>query len=279
MITNSVIRAEDLTCFFVNEKYVNIPNTRQNILSSSETASSKIMSPAVQEWVHIINVDTSDLVEHVKSVSKKDSLIISQRVSKPEVIQLQCCGNKTDGGIVTIRTRNYTPVSYNIVEANRRPTTCPNVTIQLSKFCNCLLSLVKSRFSKIFMKIYPEGITIIGTSQTGSSSRSATFGRIVSLLQPHQSVGMSSSDSMTPLTTPYHQINLSVQSVSSLIKMINFNSDGIVRIYCTTNTMARIETPIGCFGSMRVYVLDSCTNQKGGGGFSSSQHYKKHAFG
>lgn len=291
MIANAIVRAEDLTYFYVNEKYVNLPapsshhfHQQQQPVSFSSSQSSSAVVPqhnqVSQEWIHIINIDTVDLVEHVKSVSKKDSLIISQRLSKPDVIQIQCCGNKTDGGIVTIRTRNYTPVSYNIVEANRRPTTCPNVTIQLSKFCNCLLSLVKSRFSKIFMRIYSEGVTIIGTSQSGS--RSATFGRISN---PSSSSSQNDSVSAPQASSLYNQINLSIQSVSALIKMMNFNTDGVVRIYCSTNTMARIETSIGCFGNMRVYVLDASTNNKGssnGSGLtmvSSTQHYKKYTFG
>lgn len=234
MIVNAVIRSEDLTKFYVNKQKVNVPFDEKYPLN---------------EWSHIINVDAIELFEHVRTVAKKDGIRIMQRINRPDFLQIQIYGNKTDGGISNIRLKTYTPVSYNINEVNRRPTTCPNVTIQLSKFCNCLLGLVKARYVKINMKIYKEGVVIMGTSSAETASRGSSFG----ITSSSPSDSSSSSASATAL---YHHMTLSSQTVSALTKMINFNNEGVVRIYSSSNGFARIESHLGCFGTVRVYLID-----------------------
>lgn len=236
MIVNAVIRSEDLTKFYINKNKVNIPSDEKFIQN---------------EWTHIINVDAIELFEHVRTVAKKDGIRIMQKINKPEILQIQIYGNKTDGGISNIRLKKYTPISYNINEVNRRPTTCPNVTIQLSKFCNCLLGLVKARYVKINMKIYGEGVVIVGTSSSETASRGSTFGNISSSGEINQQ----SSSSSNP-QQQYHQLSLSSQTVSALTKMINFNNEGVVRVYSSSNGFARIESHLGCFGVVRVYLID-----------------------
>jgi hypothetical protein len=251
MIVNSVFRREDLTRFEVNRAFVNIPAEGS-------------------EWFHIVNLDTGELFDQIRAVAKKDGVRLMQRADRPESIQIQIFGPKTDGGTSNIRVKKYSPISYTVTEPNRRPSTCPNVTVQLARFCSCLSGLIKARYSKVAVRIFASGVTVLGATATGSSTRGATFGTVPTGISP---TGQTIGESPETDDSEFCQISLASPTVNSLVKLINFHSEGVIRIYCSSPSVVRIETSLGCYGSIRIYL--GGTRQDSSQSASSAKGQKK----
>lgn len=222
---NAVFRREDLTKFYINTRGVNIQQSNDDN----------------DEWYHLVNIDASELFDQVKNISKKDGIRLVQYFNDNK-LHIQIFSTTSSERLLstkgTVQIRAYTPVSYTIMEHNRRHLTCPNVTIQLSNFSACLSGLVRARLGSISIRVMDKGIIVFGVTPTGAESNTI-FG-----------TGKDDDGYIFPLT---------YQSIVVLIKLSNLNSEGVARLYCSGPKVLRIEISIGCYGAVRIYVSDSST--------------------
>lgn len=232
---HAVIRREDLTRFEVDETKANHPAT-----------------PTDQEWYHVVNVDSSDLFEQISKVGKKDSIRLFQPLEQPgELRVLSCCSVKGSIRVQagSVRLRPYTPVAYSIVENPRKLTTEPNVTIQLSRFCGAIAAFAKRRLEraqsidKIEMALFDGAATLTGLVTGGSGPPTqagvVTFGSRPSNLEAEP---------------PSAKVLLSAHTLPALLKTTNIATEGVVRLYSSGPSLVRAEIPVGCYGTVRIYL-------------------------
>lgn len=240
---HAVIRREDLTRFAVDETAVNYP-----------PAAPLGGAPRPAAWYHIVNVDASELFDQISKIGKKDALRIYQTVNEPGELKIRVCiavKGATQSWVKTVRLRPYTPVSYSITENPRRCTTEPNVTVQLSRFCAAVSVFAKKRSEKsqstekIELNLFECGAKL-GVTSARSPAAWAPEGIMFGTL-----------DDADVETTPLSRIALSSHTLPALLKLANIAPEGVVRLYASGASLIRAEVPVGCYGTVRIYLSEA----------------------
>lgn len=225
IVCHVAIRKEDLTEFHVDD----------NLKTSGESESFK--------WKHCLNVDSYELIQALRTVSKKESVKIRQLEENGPIYV------DTISGISTIvKTSIFSPPKFDIIEEEKVPSTEPTVTVSISRFTSELNSLFKSRLGKIKLHLFENILTIVGYSQTNVSKR------IVNISTNPQPI-------LSPLNLEdsISTVSLLPTTFSALSKISGISSEGVIKFYksLTTTQRIRIELPISCFGILRIYIIES----------------------
>lgn len=236
MVVNASFRRRDLTEFYFDESLSSDYAPKTDASSTIQQQSGNDIIPHT-----IVNIDIKNLQDAVKNIAKKDDgIFMYQLKSQPTNIQIKLAGSRSDGETTSVRLHKYTPVSCSVTELQNRSFLFPNATIQLKHFCACLAGLIKTKVSNAVLTIFNQGMLIQGQSSSGILSTGTKFGIVASQ--------MAGSDEK------YWKITLPLETVSSLSKLSNFQHNGVVRIYCFSDNLIRLECGIGCFGSVRIFI-------------------------
>jgi len=216
LITYTEIENKNLTKYIFNENNINTPDSKY----------------------HIINLNLDQFYSQIKSLGKKEGLRIYQLKSRPEYAMIQFFGGKTENGWNQIRTEKYEPYTYNINDIEQRNTNNPNITIPLSSFCSVLSSITKLKYSKVTLRSYENGAELISSNETNTTLKIVPWGEIIR------------SD-----TKNYYDINIALTELKSLTSISNFHNEGVVRLYCSSDNLVRLEVPLGCYATTHIYLV------------------------
>jgi hypothetical protein len=228
---NIILRREAMTLFHVNPARANA-------------------SESLDDWLHTVNINSADLYDACKQVSKRDVVVISQRDSHGpvEVRVIKQCGATVTS---TIDVREYTPVVYSLAEADTRPSFAPNVTMSVTIFNAALTAISKLRNGKLAIAIYESSLVLANTNGSGATSVAVIFsaaaprGRRILPSAVRDAVG----------TAPNFVTILTAAVVTYLTKLDSLSSEAAVRFYADPHaTIARIETPISHIGCLQLHL-------------------------
>jgi hypothetical protein len=223
LVLHAAIRKEDLIEFYIDQTVSN-SGSFEGI-----------------NWSHSLNVDTNELVTAMRTVSKREPVRIRQLViNGPLIVETP------SGALTHVKTYNFSAPLFDISETERRASCDPAVTIALSRFSAELTALSKSRLGRVKLGLREHSLSISGSSQTNVSKRTVVI----------------SSTLLAPPTLhppPFlSTINLQPNTFAALGKIGCINVEGVARFYNSPNTpkMIRIEIPMGCIGTVRIYLVD-----------------------
>jgi hypothetical protein len=238
IVVNINIRAEDLIKYHINIDHVNVKGTQDN-------------------WCHIVCVDTIELLNQIRSVAKRDTICLMQKANRQSNIRLQLSGPKTDGGSINIKSKSFVPVEYEIKQLKTAESLnpFPNATILLSKFSSCLIGLQKAKYHRILLHVYEQGVVILGATTTGSITRGSPFGIV-----PLDSMSLAKFTDNP--NRSYFSVTLPNTAVNSLLKLVNFHNDGVIKLYCTNDNTIRFELNLSCYGAVQIFISDSITKKQ-----------------
>lgn len=242
LFANVTLRREDMLRFFVREEAVNLP-----------------AEDGDPEWFHVVKVDASELIDQLRAVAKRNSVCIYQPLEAPDRLYIRATpddakevqeagesnpleeANEDDEAPVPrggwARIRAHAPVAFRNEDLPPRATACPNATARLARFCAGVSRMQKARAERMSLRIYERGATISGTSGDGALS--------IAFNDPPESD-----------TEPIASITLAGNTVPALAKIANFAPEGVVKIYAIGAAGARIDVPVGCYGSARLYIYE-----------------------
>jgi len=231
LVTSTVIRREDLTDYYYNSALVNTPGEDED------------------SGYHVVNMKLTNFHNQIRSVGKKEGVRLFQYHEHPGYIFLQFFGGKTKMGWVTIRSEPYVHMSYDIQEDKPRASNNPNCTVSLADFCGTATTIARLKYENATFRCFAYGAHIFGGKTDGDTTRTNKWGNVEPVYAgPVPMSGEKPSNCF--------DIHMSINILGALAKMANFNPEGIVRIYCSMDNMVRLEVPLGCFATTRVYIIN-----------------------
>lgn len=230
LVASIFMREKDLTHFYVDKKYYN----------------SKALN------AHVMSVNLAEFHSHIKATAKKDGFRIWQYAEYPDIVLCQLYGgNKnSDSGHIIVRTEKYDHLTYSFVDSIK-VTDSPNAKVPLASFCNACNNIVRVKYHIAKLEVYPKGAHLMGGNETRSSSRNAQWGDC-SMVKKSRFI----STNKAPEPVQVFTTTISLPVVKALVKMANFNTGGVVRIYCKDDGLVRLEVSIGCYAEICCYVRE-----------------------
>lgn len=223
IIVNNIINPQNLTRYIFNEKYASHRNSEQ--------------------CFHVINMNFIEAKKYIKNISKTGGVRLYQYVDdESNNTYLQYFGDKSDDHEeIPIPNIQYTLSLYSIEDENARDTTNPNVTVCLKSFCNKISEIHKMKYHKLIFRTFSKGVHIYCLDAKNVLKRTICFGESY-----QKNVDNKPNDAFDIIFTD--------QFMKALSKTSTFNSDGIIRIYCSQNNAVRLEIPVSCFGTSITYL-------------------------
>lgn len=194
--------------------------------------------------VHIINVDVGRLLKSVKDLPRKGLFQISQSSKDPDniVLTIFVDGQSTSSSFRLLPVRDE-DAHISFEEPEALPSSRPNKTVLLSKFTQVAASSGKSTSKSSFIRCYPNGVDIVGTSSDKGSATYSYWGEV--------------SD-----YEPICDIKVGVEIMKSLAKLSNLCTEGIIRFYCNDPGYMRLEIPLSILGIAYIYIKKQSSDEK-----------------
>ena len=198
-----------------------------------------------EDECHIINLDLKEFYESIKSVTKKESICICQYAEIPNAVFITTYGgNKTNDGCDYIMTEPFTNETYNM--DNEDAEDLPIAKVTLTAFSSACQKASKKNCQFSVFKTSKNFVTMVSGNETGTNSKIARWGT--------KTKDNGKKTKLNILNT--YTTRVSTKILRGLVKIANFNTNGIVRIYSKMDGLIRLETRLGSFGVTRIYLLD-----------------------
>ena len=256
LYTKCVISRDDLVKYHFDPKRCNDPNHMVPDLNCSinnpdipvcinEDHDENGKGCQINQPRHILSFVLADLMAHIKPLAKKESLRLFHYAEEPRYIHGQLYGGNKISSQSTIRVliTKYEHKVYNIpnISADIRP----NQVVPLSSFCNSCTNIVRSKSSSCKFEIYPNGVRIVATNNTGLVSRTDPWGDCSDqMIKPKKN--LKEPDEIVSVKPFITHVNK--DDIKALTKMNNFHPSGIVRIYSNSNEFTVLKVKLGAFG-------------------------------
>lgn len=209
---------DQLTEYFVDENHWNSPDNK----------------------CHIVNINFKKLFVFVKKISKKESFCLCMYREKPFEIFVSCFGG-TNKGNAYIGADNYLDTLKYEIEDGFSKTDEPNIKIPLCEFSNACKEAGSLNSDHCFIKCTENGLKIICNDILKESGKDYSWG---------------DTDTKNNTKT-YYTTKVKTSVLKGLNKLINFNSRGVISIYCKMNGIIRAETTLGTFGTSTLHIIEN----------------------
>lgn len=183
---------------------------------------------------HVINVNIARLLKSVKDLPKKGIFRISQRQSDLDNIILTAVDHGTDNFFRLLHIRDE-DISISFEEENPIPSNRPNRTVNLQKFSHFAASSSKSSSRSSYIRCYPHGVDMLGTTSDKGSGGRVPWGPC-------------------PESERICDIKVGAEIMKSMAKLSTLFPEGIVRFYCNDPDYMRLEIPIAVLGTAFIYI-------------------------
>jgi len=194
--------------------------------------------------VHIIHVDIGRLLKSIKDLPRKGTFQIAQSIRDPDNIVFNVIdGDNVSSGSFRLLPVRDEDIHISFEENDPLPSNQPNKTVLLSKFAHAASVSGKTTAKSSYIRCYPKGVRIIGTSSDKGSNTNNPWGDC--------------SDG-----TEICEIKVSGEIMKSMAKLSNLCSEGIVRFYCNDPGYMRLEIPISILGVAYIYIKKSSSDDK-----------------
>lgn len=185
-----------------------------------------------QTRCHYINPNLPNLHNNIKTIGKKEYFVMYQTTSYPGSLLLHF--PLRGGSLGIVQLEEYEPITYSINDPITEDDE-PNIKVRLIDFCSVCTAMVRNKYNEATLCCYPRGARFQGGSGLGMDGRLGSWGDIkgVSL-----------------------QTRIKLQNIKALAKLQNVCPSGIISIYCQAPGKVRLDTDIGSYGHMTIYLLD-----------------------
>lgn len=191
------------------------------------------------EPYHVINFNFTDFYSVIKTIGKKDLLIMYQHTSSPHSLILMTGQRRTNLTQHVIRLIDSDPPIFDVRDPDKIPTHMPNITIPLSEFTSFITDTGKSGAPCTIFRCYSRGVHIFNETANGGHQTSSSWGIIPE-----------GEDAFRNVT-----VSVTKDIVKALGKTSNFHSEGIVRFYARSDGLIRLEIPLSVYGTVVIYLL------------------------
>jgi hypothetical protein len=208
------------------------------------------------EIFHIINLNLSDFHSEIKSsVARKEQISITQRTEDNTGVYFKVHGgNRNAEGGLRLSVIPYNHEMYNIPKF----ASMPNRNIPISEFSNLCTQIKRVKGTKAVLKAYSKCIILCGDKDSGNSSRLGKWGEIE---EGSKTVSSTSTDEgVVDLVVEDDdptawEVDIPRQSTSGMAKSNNLCSNGIIRMFCNKDGLAKLQIPYWC-GEMQIILFD-----------------------
>src|ERR1700678_874131 len=224
-ITNMIITPEGININFINSS--------KNGLYEINIKGSELLDFKCQEKFLMIGFDTKQMYNSIKSLSKKDGLVIEklELEQRLRIQPIKCgCNNINFVDIIQVEENVNILPFYNTLE--------PNIRIQSNEFTNMCNQLMIMKCEKVVINGYEKVAILTGLRSNGTKAFIQKFGK-----------GEIENEVITFL--------ISSKIMKSISKINNISTPGsMVQVFFQKERPMKIVTPIGTYGTF-ILVLRS----------------------
>jgi hypothetical protein len=208
---------------------------------------------------HMVCFNVSKFRDTIKSTARKEGIRIFQYSNDPTVHIQVYGGNKNGEGGTSIETQNHSPMQYDL-SGFEQSVFAPNCRSPLSEFCNSCGQFGKVKSTKYTnFACYPKGVKVTACSETGVISMFKKWGECQDKAETwgRPKVGGLSSALLKPLPEIKDKTALNVKIpidiVKALSKLSNLTNNGIIRIYCETESIIRFMVSVSYYAELTIF--------------------------
>lgn len=206
---------------------------------------------------HIINMDLDDLCVKLKNIPKQGAVRLFQYEESDCVYCQIYGGSKTNDGLMAIKLEPYDRQTYEI-DDEILPEHEPNAKVPLSYFCSGCESSIKSKCKKTELQCFPNMINCVISKETNPHSNNIMWRNFTS-----PSIESLYSQEYTKIKTDVessggsiYTVNIEAALLKPLSKLLNFNSKGIIKMYCQTDGIIKFCLDLGTMGEIVIHIID-----------------------
>jgi hypothetical protein len=205
---------------------------------------------------HLVCFNVSKFRDTIKSTARKEGIRIFQYVNDP-IVHIQVYGgNKNGEGGTSIETQSYTPIHYEL-SGFEQSIYQPNCKSPLSEFCNSCGQFGKVKRTKYTnFACYKKGVKVTACSETGVISMFKKWGECEEEDQHVRVPGgprVLFTESTINSKSPCFNVKIPIEVIKALSKLSNLTNNGIIRIYCETDSIIRFMVSISYYAELVVY--------------------------
>lgn len=224
------------------------------------------------EALHVINLNASRFRENIKATFRKEGIRLYQYQGQEFVNVEFLGGNKSSDGGAVVPIINYEHYNYDIQGFNQ-PMNKPNCRVSLAAFCHSCTTIGKVKGSThAILFCYPNGARLDNSARLDNNSGYAGDEAIPGMSVRHSKWGDCDDGSRQVINVPNgprlfiqggassitpHQIRIPIAIVKALGKLSNLTNNGIVKIYCEDDRIARLMIKVNYYAELTIYLIDS----------------------
>ena len=199
---------------------------------------------------HILTFDIENFLTQIKSVVAKEGLIICQYSEYSNHIICKPYGGdkNSQDGIITLNMQRYDPQQCDIDDGIKNDT-FPNQVVPLVSFCNVCKNVSTSKSPFSYFLVYCNGVRIMAANEINSIGRKDGWGDYSGYEAKPSLINIGQYD-WVPIQPFYSCI--SSDDNKSLIKLVNLQKGGVIRIYSNKHQIVRLEMKVGCNCDMTI---------------------------
>ena len=220
MLIDTIIYRDNILKYYVNEKYFN----------DKENNSHNIMPELAEFYIYI------------NSIQKQGSIKIFQYYEEQEYIYGQIYGGfKNNNGIFKIKLDKFTLLNYNFID-NIQENDFPNAKVSLTSFCNACETCIKIKKNDILLKCFQNSVNF--------SIKKESYDAVENII-------WYSDNCIESELEETECFNIKINNmIKNLSKLKNFNSKGIIKIYCKCDKVLRLDFNTGIIGITSIYIFN-----------------------
>lgn len=228
---HGIIGTHNLTDYYLH------PSFKRDLPNEIDKEGNEVEVPDEE---HVVQVEVSKLLKSIKDLPRKGTFVISQYFSQPDDIALTVFDTQSMQNFVRVLSSRIDDVEFG--ERNPLPSNKPNKTILLSKFAHIAGAAAKSSARNSYIRCYPTGMDIVGTSSD-------------KIIASHVGWGDYEDENKRIC-----EIKVGVNIMKSMAKLSNLCSEGIIRVYCNDPSYMRLEIPISVLGEAYIYITSGSSS-------------------
>lgn len=187
---------------------------------------------------HMININLKEYYNQIKGIAKKESISLCQYEKRQDIVFITSYGgNDTNDGYDILKTEDFTNKCYDTTEVDSIQEANSKTTL-LSFALACKKSAKIKRVNSTF-KLSKTNCKIISKNEVGTTSSIADWGFC-----------------KRKKTVVFYETLVNSKILKKLEKISNLNTNGVIRMYCNSDGIIRLETKLGTMGHTCIYLID-----------------------